>query len=164
MSKVRFIADLHFGHKKCADQRHAASIKDHDEWLIDRWNSVVTKRDLTFVLGDVTMDQKSLPLMKKLKGNKQLVMGNHDTFANSRYLLYFNKLHGLVKYKGFWLSHAPIKESSLRGHWNIHGHTHSECFFSPPYVCVSVEALRGRPISFEEIVGFKKEIDNIIQE
>lgn len=35
-----------------------------------------------------------------------------------------NKVYSLVKYKGFWLSHAPIHPEELRGCKNIHGHCH----------------------------------------
>lgn len=150
MSKVRFISDLHFGHKLVAEQR-GVSIEDHDDWLIDKWNSVVTKRDLTFVLGDITLNKKYLPLVKKLNGNKHLVMGNHDTFAIDQYLLYFNKVYGVLKYKGFWLSHTPMHQGSLRGLSNIHGHDHHCTGIGVEYKNVTVESLGGVPISLEEL-------------
>jgi len=152
MSKVRLIADLHFGHAVAATHRGFDSVDEHDKWIISQWNSVVGKNDLTFVLGDITLNQKFLPLMKKLKGNKHLIMGNHDDFSIHRYLLYFNKVYGILKYKGFWLSHAPIKEGSLRGKPNIHGHTHGRESYNFPYICVCVDSLDGVPIEFTKIV------------
>lgn len=69
-----------------------------------------------------------------------------------------------MKYKGFWLSHAPIHSDHLSGSHNIHGHLHSNSVyeivdingFATPikdqrYINVSVEQLDGKPISFEDI-------------
>ena len=45
-AKIYFIADLHFGHKKIlkfsSEYRAGANVDEHDEWIIDRWNSVST--------------------------------------------------------------------------------------------------------------------------
>ena len=59
MSNVRFISDLHFGHKWASEQRGFTSIDEHNNKIIENWNKIVTKRDLTIVLGDVTMEDKN---------------------------------------------------------------------------------------------------------
>ncbi len=155
MSTVRFISDLHFDHKNIpkysGDLRHGDTVEEHDQWVIDQWNSVVTKQDVTWVLGDVSFSRAGIEKVKRLNGVKHLILGNHDTYPLKEYLKYFNKVHGFQKYKGFWLSHAPIKE--LRGIPNIHGHTHSDVVIDGRHICVSVEALQGRPISLEEITS-----------
>lgn len=154
MSTPYFIADIHFGHVKAANLRGFEDVDEHDNWIIDQWNSKVTKYDMTFVLGDVTLNKKYLPLMDKLNGNKKLVMGNHDDFSNALYLKYFQKLYGALKYKQLWLTHIPIHPNSLRGLVNVHGHTHKpmEQFdISTSHLCVSIESLNGIPISLEEI-------------
>ena len=156
VSIVRLIADLHFNHKNIAKWEGASrggvtSMDEHNEWLIRNWNKKIKKRDLTWVLGDVAFDHEGIEMMKRLNGVKHLVMGNHDTFAIKRYLEVFNKVSGLIKYKRFWLSHAPIREGSLRGIPNIHGHTHSTQLLDGQYICVSVEAVNGVPIELETI-------------
>jgi len=156
MSVVRFIADLHIDHKTIHEKAgplrgNCSSVEEHNEWIIEQWNSVVSKNDLTWVLGDASFTKEGLLLFKRMKGCKHLIFGNHDTHSIARYLEVFNKVHGFIKYKGFWLSHPPIDSKSLRGLKNIHGHTHSDKILNENHICVSVEALNGKPISFEEI-------------
>jgi calcineurin-like phosphoesterase family protein len=79
------------------------------------------------------------------------VLGNHDIFPISEYQKYFTKIHGLTKYKGFWLSHAPIHSEELRGKINIHGHVHNKIIVDPRYRSVCVEALNGKPISLSSL-------------
>jgi calcineurin-like phosphoesterase family protein len=79
MSIVRFIADLHLSHQNMATRRGFSSIEEHDEHIIAQWNSVVSKRDVTYILGDVTMEKSSpYPLLDRLNGLKHVVLGNHD--------------------------------------------------------------------------------------
>jgi calcineurin-like phosphoesterase family protein len=156
VARVRFIGDLHFGHKNIASfsgpQRGGiTNVEEHDKWIIEQWNSVCEKRDLIWVLGDVCMDRSKLPLLKKLKGNKHLILGNHDAFGLDAYKPYFNKIHGFVRYKGMWLSHAPVHPQELRGKINVHGHNHNKVIPDDRYICVSVEQVDGKPLSLEAI-------------
>lgn len=43
--KIRFISDLHLGHENLAvNLRGFSSAIEHDEYLIECWNSVVTNK------------------------------------------------------------------------------------------------------------------------
>lgn len=163
MSKVYLISDLHFAHKKildfAGDYRVGDTVDQHNEILIHKWNSVVTKRDKVFVLGDVCMggtDNKKL--LHQLLGHKVLIKGNHDRWPIKSYLDVFENVWGIVKYKGFWLSHCPIHPAELRGCRNIHGHVHSSTIMDhyhqpdPRYINVCVEACYGFPVPFTDIV------------
>lgn len=128
-SKKWVISDLHLGHKRIleysGEYRGGTTPEEHDEWIIAQWNSVVHKGDLVYVLGDVAMDAESLKLVKRLKGMKNLVRGNHDILSTQAYLEHFNSVFGLHHYRGlFWMSHAPIHPAELRGRFNLHGHVH----------------------------------------
>lgn len=161
MSETFFISDLHLGHKKILEfspTRGGSTIDEHDQWIIDSWNSVVGKNDMVWVLGDVAFSAKALELISKLRGQKKLVRGNHDQQSTESYLKHFNNVFGLVKEKGLWLSHAPIHPQHLRGHKNIHGHLHHEVVLDEHgqkdgrYFNVSVEQLDGKPIKLSEIL------------
>lgn len=156
MSKVFFISDLHFDHKGILafsrEYRQGKDIKEHNEWIIDCWNSVVTKQDTIWVLGDVCFSLDSLKLFNKMPGNKQLVRGNHDRLSTIAYLKYFNNVFGFTRQQGFWLSHAPVHPTELRGRRNIHGHVHQNTLPDDRYINVSVEALAGIPISVDQII------------
>ena len=162
MSTVRFIGDLHLGHENIAKfsgpQRGGiTNVDEQDAWIVKRWNSVCTKNDVVWVLGDACMNKDKLPLLKKMKGNKHLILGNHDEFALDVYKPYFNKIHGFVRYKGMWLSHAPIHPDELRGKINIHGHTHNHTMNDRRYLCVSVEQVGGQPLPLEEALKRRDE-------
>lgn len=151
-----FISDLHLGHKSILDfspQRGGTNIEEHDEWIIQQWNSVVQKCDMVYVLGDVAFNADALKKVKRLRGQKNLIRGNHDTCGTRTYLEYFCGIYGLIKKHGYWMSHAPIHPDELRGRKNIHGHTHSHCIqlHKESYINVCVEQLNGVPISLEEI-------------
>lgn len=177
MAEVYFISDLHLGHRKIVQFspnrfEPDISIDTHDELIVDNWNQVVTKRDLVWVLGDVCFDSKKLHMLDRLQGTKRLVIGNHDQFDLEVYQKYFASIHGFVKYKEFWLSHAPIHPAELRGKINIHGHVHNASIrdhyhqLDKRYINVCVEAVRARPISLtkiREVYGTTSTISNITQ-
>ena len=130
MSVVRFISDLHFGHTNIAVKRGFESEYEHDEHIIKCWNNVVTnKRDVTWILGDITMEKTtSYVLLRKLNGIKKVILGNHDRPGHVPELLkYVNHVGGMQKYKGYILTHCPIHPYELsRFSANIHGHTHDK--------------------------------------
>jgi len=153
---IFFIADLHLGHDNICDYEGArrgspTNIDEHDDWIMYQWNSVVRKQDLVWVLGDVAFSHEGLHKLKRMNGSKHLILGNHDTFTNTKYYEYFNRIHGFMKYKKMWLSHSPIHPMSLRGLKNIHGHTHGSKPDNDNYICVSVEHLNGMPLALDDI-------------
>ena len=155
MNNIFFISDLHFGHKNLIHWRMPGVFKDieeHDEWLIEQINSVVTQRDVLWILGDIAWNSQALKKVSKLQGSKHLILGNHDTLAITRYLEVCNAIRpGLFRYKNFWLSHAPVHPEELRGIKNIHGHVHSNSIKNDMYINVCVEALNGTPLALEDI-------------
>lgn len=156
--KVFFISDLHLGHKKICEfssqyRGNCQTVEEHDSWLINQWNSVVSKQDLVWVLGDVAFSKEGLAKVKLLNGTKHLILGNHDQFTYEEYRQYFQKIHGFMKYKGHWLSHAPVHPNQLRGFRNIHGHVHHNTLPDSSYINVSVEALEGKPIVLDLILA-----------
>ena len=122
---VYFCSDLHFGHKNIQKFRLFVENQQHNEQLtLDAWKSKVTKRDNVYVLGDAAFTMEAIDLFKNLPGRKFLIRGNHDLCDTAAYLKVFAEVYGLLKYKEFWLSHAPIHPDELRGKVNLHGHVH----------------------------------------
>lgn len=171
MNKVFFISDTHFGHSNIIKFEPVArpfeTIEEHDEKLVDNWNSVVNKNDIVWHLGDFSMSQQAVNIAARLNGTKHLVMGNHDTAPTATYLKYFYKLHGVASYKGYILTHVPVHQQKHRYKGNIHGHLHSkrvryevdpkligtEMGYDPWYLNCSVEQINLTPILFEELIG-----------
>ena len=93
-------SDLHFGHRniiRIGKGRPFDSIQEHDEALIENWNSVVKPGDLVYVLGDLsietTIDEIRKPL-SRLNGAKHLILGNHDR----------KKIHLQLRDENLWQS------------------------------------------------------------
>ena len=164
MSIVRFIADLHLGHQNMATRRGFETVEAHDEHVIAQWNSVVSKRDVTYVLGDVTMEKPgSYPLLDRLNGLKHVVLGNHDRRQDVRKLLeHVESVAGMVNYKGVILTHCPIHPMELEYRFpkNIHGHIHDNQVMTvvngleeidERYICVSCERVDYKPKDLIEL-------------
>ena len=77
-----FTADHHFGHKNIIKycNRPFSSIEEMDEVMIERWNSMVGKKDVVCYAGDFTLGNGDIAekYFKKLNGNIIVVPGNHD--------------------------------------------------------------------------------------
>lgn len=124
---VKFIGCLHLGHEWMAIHRGFKNAEDYHKHLIEQWNSVVGKKDLVYILGDVTMEEKEFyPILDSLNGRKKVILGNHDLGKHIPDLLkHVETVEGMVHYKGFWLTHCPVHPQELtfvKG--NIHAHIH----------------------------------------
>lgn len=80
-------SDLHFGHaniiKYC--NRPYTTSTEMDDDLVRIWNDQVTPEDITYIVGDLTMDKNHSKidgvlesLLSRLNGNKVFILGNHD--------------------------------------------------------------------------------------
>lgn len=164
-AKTFFIGDLHLGHTNILRfepyYRPFATIEEHDEEIIKRWNSVVRHSDIVYCMGDMVFGKENMHKLARLNGNKKLIMGNHDCYATADYLKYFHKIYGCLKYNAcVVLSHIPVHPCQLneRYKYNIHGHMHSNYVKigrtdSPDtrYINVSVEHIDLTPISWEQL-------------
>lgn len=164
MSDTWFISDLHLGHSNILQYepvaRPFATLDEMHEEIIARWNAVVRKYDKVFVLGDFAFTREALTLADRLRGQKRLILGNHDTYAASEYLKYFRSVHGAVFWKQCVLTHIPVHPSQLEGRsdYNIHGHLHgrriskqSHLEVDVRYINVSVEQNNLTPINAREL-------------
>ena len=78
-----YIADTHFGHDNIRrlSNRPFNTTEEMDKAIIDNWNNVITDEDDVYILGDFAFKSGNHPIeyLKKLKGKKHLIVGNHDT-------------------------------------------------------------------------------------
>lgn len=127
MSNVRFIGCLHLGHVFAAKIRNFPDVYHHDEYLISAWNKVVNKKDKVYILGDITMEtNEHYYQLDRLNGRKTVVLGNHDLPKHVPELLnYVDDVAGMIDYKGYCLTHAPIHPDEMVFYLgNIHAHIH----------------------------------------
>ena len=128
-----FVSDTHFGHQNILEympERRSLgdTLEEHNEKLVENWNSVVTSKDTVWHLGDVVFGPATNHhYLARLNGTKKLVMGNHDRL---KYIApYFSDVFGVFYWKGEGvLSHVPLHECQVgkdkRFKYNLHGHLH----------------------------------------
>lgn len=137
-------ADWHLGGNNTWRSGYREMGDDFEEELIRRHNSLVGKDDVVWVLGDACMTEPALRTVKRFRGQKFLVAGNHDIYSAHQYLKAgFVDILGCKVFKGqAVLTHIPVAASELRESWgkyNIHGHLHNDIFADNRYTCVSLE-------------------------
>ena len=123
MGKIWLTSDLHFNHDKdfIWQARGFNSVYEMNETIIKNWNSVVDADDDVYVLGDLMLGdcESGIKMIKQLKGNIHVVLGNHDTVNRvNLYKDYYNIVEVVyattIKFKGysFYLSHYPTLTSN----------------------------------------------------
>ena len=107
MTKTFVIADTHFGHRniitfKDSDGeiiRKFDTVEEHDEYLVERWNSVVGEFDRVYFLGDVAIKRIGLAKLERMNGKKVLIRGNHDIFKLKDYAEHFEDVRAIRYYR-----------------------------------------------------------------
>lgn len=99
---------------------------------------LITESENTETVVSIQMEHGTL--ITRLNG-KVSVTGNCTEYISTAKLCEaFDEVHGLLKYKEFWLSHAPLHPDELRGKNNVHGHVHTESVNDLQYLNVSVDS------------------------
>jgi calcineurin-like phosphoesterase family protein len=162
---VFLISDTHFSHNNIItyENRPFKDIDEMDEYMIHKWNSVVSTNDIVFHLGDVCIcgATRAEFLLKRLNGRKLLIDGNHDHFSRTKWRSLGFEPYTRYFYKDYLLTHIPVDETPLRVavdskflKGNIHGHTHSQNqhLNKDYYTCCCVELIDYTPILFESLL------------
>lgn len=182
MPNIFFISDTHFGHANSLVFPAAngeglmrgddfADVEEMDEYMVEKWNSVVRDCDTIYHLGDVAINKRYLEVVKRLRGRKILIKGNHDIFGMEDYVDGAGMFKDIRAYKVFpkhkvICSHIPLHPDSLgRFGLNIHGHLHDRVVGGSDgiggedyrYFNVSVEQVGYTPISLDEVLLANKE-------
>lgn len=181
-----FTSDIHFCDEKTmrSDNRPFKNIKCYDKFIINDFNKTAKAGDIIYVIGDL-LDcddqfsdkwQKGLKLIKKIKADVVLIMGNNE----QRIVKYFfnNDFDEFVKVckqagikevchsldiefagKKFHLTHE-IKNGNKK-RINLFGHTHLCLGVYHPYgLCVSADLNHFRLFTEEILLGYlKRKID-----
>lgn len=84
-----YIADNHFFHKALnenMDQRGFSDVDEMNAYMIQQWNSRVTKRDEVVIVGDLSWGtgEQTQEIVNQLNGHLYLIKGNHDRFLKDK--------------------------------------------------------------------------------
>ncbi len=133
---IYYIADTHFGHENIIEMcnRPFSNVYEMNSVMIDRWNKKVKGNDTVYVIGDLFFRCSDPELiLKKLKGKKRLLIGNHDgswmaKIDASKYFVSIDTmLETSVDNHGVTMCHYPLLtwRHKLRTYM-VHGHIHND--------------------------------------
>lgn len=163
---VYVTSDPHIGHNGIVGFRKGLfrNLEEHDELIIDSWNSEISTKDTVYVLGDFIWNKASLKYLSRLKGQINWILGNHDPKITAELLegLNINFCAGIWPYKhGAVFSHVPIHPQELTYRWkyNIHGHIHQRDrnIEDPRYYNANVDVQGFKPVPFDYIMEVLKD-------
>ena len=141
VSNIWFTSDLHFGHTRllefCRSTRRGETIEEHDELLVEAFNSVIKKGDTLYILGDECLGDRDegYANISRINGQKHLIRGNHTQLRKQEHKDVFESISDLKKIsikledgkkQQIIMCHFPIAEWENAHNGSIHlfGHLH----------------------------------------
>nr|WP_297933169.1 metallophosphoesterase family protein [uncultured Lachnoclostridium sp.] len=135
-----YISDLHLFHANVTaegsnfDGRPFKTLEEMHEVIKTNWNNTVTNADHVYILGDLAWKENEdvIALVSKLKGNKHLILGNHDRVKDQRYKQLFvevcnhKEVKDTINGKEYHvvLSHYPLAFWNHQHHYRRDGEKH----------------------------------------
>lgn len=156
---IYFTADIHFGHARIIDycDRPFNNADEMDRVLIKNWNSVVGSKDVVYILGDLTLHREKHrqwleTKVRKLNGEKHLILGNHDVLKPFTYIdIGFTSVHTSLVIEDFILCHDPAAACVAKDRKWLCGHVHDLFKVQGHVTNVGVDVWDYKPVSIEEL-------------
>lgn len=155
---IYYTSDTHFRHKNIIKycNRPFASIDEHDEAIIARWNETVSPDDIVYHLGDFIFGDKAEYYLSSLNGKKHLIWGNHDSTGTKNatgwessqpYLEIKDGNHNVV------LFHYACRvwNASHHGSFHLWGHSHGGLSHQGRSLDVGVDSWDYRPVTIFQV-------------
>ena len=160
--KVFLCSDLHIGHANILkyDNRPFANIREHDEKLLENWNTTVGKDDHVYFLGDWCFNQQAgINFAQKCNGKIFFILGNHDQplkhlQLKSRFEWVKNYHELQFENQLICLMHYEIKEWNQchRGSAHFFGHSHKEYVGDGKKFNVGINLIDYKPILLQDVL------------
>lgn len=162
------VSDTHFGHKNIA--RYCNRPENHEQFIVQNWNSVVSREDVVLHLGDLMFNSTiGSVYARQLNGLKFLIKGNHDKgsvkwFSDRGFTKIGKYLYWAHEGKRILFSHAPYQGTEIPWDINIHGHIHNNGYrghhadelssldLTRDYRNVSIEVMGYRPVWLHDVL------------
>ena len=169
-----FTSDQHFGHFNIIrlSRRPFKTVEEMDETMVERRNAKVRDDDTVYVLGDLFFRAATVePILKRLKGRKHLLLGNHDHSWTDRINLadYFESVQTLkevtVDGRLVTMCHYPmLSYPQARRGYMIYGHIHNNTgddywpliMRRPRMFNAGVDVNNFEPVTFDELLANNK--------
>lgn len=140
MKEFFITSDHHFGHENIIKycDRPFNSVDHMDWYMIEKWNSVVSKDDVVFHLGDFCLGSSEMAkrYFKKLNGKISILwnLDHHDKRWLNKDIVYNSKYHAVNMLPAIFsykiedsflvLCHYPLERWNRSHYGSIHFHGH----------------------------------------
>jgi len=135
MAEMYFLSDNHFHHASMLRFRDGfTDVEDMNEQMIAKWNSVISKNDFVYYLGDFSFGKKSdiIETLDRLNGKIYYILGNHDKLIRKKKDIqkrfeWVKDYHRLkFEKQDIILSHYcfHVWDKHHFGSWHLYGHSH----------------------------------------
>lgn len=157
-----FTGDEHFGHftnpkrniiKYC--NRPFDTIEEMDKTIISNFNKVVTNKDHTIHVGDLTFKNPE-QYIRQLNGTHTFLRGNHDRWMGKQYHEMWCKT---IEGQHVVACHYAMRvwNRSHYGSWQVYGHSHGKLEPIGLQWDVGVDNNNFYPVSFEQLKNIMEE-------
>lgn len=176
---IYYISDIHFNDLRVFNKclKPFKNLVDYKEEIIKRWNLKVNEEDIIYILGDLADDIEVIKILRKLKGHKHLIIGNHDLKLLDEYkksqIFESIEFMKLIDDKGrkVFLCHYPIMDwmDFNYGSYHVYGHIHNktknngtcynqikEYFKDKLGFNSSVDVTNYEPVTLDEMIKLKE--------
>lgn len=163
-NKIWFTADWHIHHENIirycgrpfSNARHMMNV------ILKNYNRLVSEDDTIYFLGDLTMQGAAYKnaieqLVSKMKGQKHLILGNHDKLSPFDYVdIGFVSVHTALEIcpngHDFVLVHDPALSAVDRTRNFLCGHVHELFKRQKNVLNVGVDVWNFKPVSLGEVI------------
>lgn len=157
-----FTSDEHYGHKKIIEycNRPFSSIEEMNTVIINNFNSVVDKNDITLHAGDFCWSNKEpVDLIRQLNGNHIFLKGSHDHWLSDSSKYMWRKMFGETLVV---VCHYCMRtwERSHYNSWQLFGHSHGRLQGIGKQYDIGVDNNKFYPVSFDQIVDIMSGKEN----
>lgn len=168
---IYYFGDAHLGHANVIkhDGRPFSNVDEMDKTLINNYNNIVNNNDDVYITGDLFYRNKynAEDILKKLKGKKHLIIGNHDKhwLKNKELRKYFVEITDIVTIKDEYsmvvISHYPLAEwdGYFRGYYHVYAHIHNNINETYNFMKTKEKALNSgcmingyKPVALKELI------------
>jgi len=164
INRIWITSDNHFFHKRIA--MYANRPDNHNEIMLNNWNSMIEKDDIVLHLGDIAFGKfvGIAELFSCLNGIIYLIPGNHDRKKELKFYSNFINIISeteVLPYKNYIFSHRPqynVPENIT----NIHGHVHGHSWTDNQHINVCVENTFYKPVKLEVLL-YAEDLTGILQ-
>lgn len=130
---IYFTSDIQFGNYNYSIKRGFNNIHEMDETIIYEWNTVITKTDIVYSLGNLG----SFVYLPRLNGSIINLQIDNNKFITQ-----------LIKIGKYNLVLSYFALHTISNHINIHGN-HEQCI---DRICVSYDLHDGQLISSRDVI------------